>query len=290
MNKIEKSELIINPDGSIYHLKIKPEHLADTVIIVGDPKRVEQISQHFDKIEIKIQNREFVTHTGTFKNKRLTVLATGIGTDNIDIVVNELDALVNINFKTRKRKEGNKVLDIIRLGTSGAIQADISVNSFVIAEYGLGFDGLIHFYRLGNEIQDHGITEAFINHTQWGADLARPYVVKGSSKLLKKLGKGMINGITATSPGFYGPQGRVLRLELNYPQINKLVETFSYNGYKITNFEMETSALYGLGKMLGHNTITICAIIANRITGEFNENYKEIMNNFIIDLINRITE
>jgi len=285
----KKTELIINPDGTIYHLKIKSEYLSETVILVGDPHRVEQISKHFDNIEVKIQNREFVTHTGTFKNKRLTVLATGIGTDNIDIVLNELDALVNFNLETRKRLENPKSLNIIRLGTSGAIQADIPVNSFVIAEYGLGLDGLIHFYKSGDSVQEKEITNAFIDHAHWGKELALPYIVKGSLKLLDKLGNGMVKGITATSPGFYGPQGRVLRLDIKYPELNKLIETFSFNGLRITNFEMETSALYGLGKMLGHETITICAIIANRITGEFNENYKMIMDNFIVELLDMLS-
>jgi len=290
MDKIEKSELIINPDGSIYHLKIKPEHLADTVILVGDPQRVDQISRHFDNIELKIQNREFVTHTGTKNNKRITVLATGIGTDNIDIVLNELDALVNFDFKRRSKKDRTTVLNIIRLGTSGAIQSDIPVNSFVIAEYGLGFDGLIHYYKLGDEVLERNMTQAFVNHANLGEELARPYIVKGSDKLLEELGDGMTYGITATSPGFYGPQGRCLCLDLKYPDLNKSVETFTFNKKRVTNFEMETSAIYGLGKMLGHETITICAIIANRITGEFNENYKVIMDDFIIHLLNRITE
>ncbi len=289
MSNIEKSELIINPDGSIYHLKIKSEHLADTIIIVGDPGRVDQISQHFDHIEIKIQNREFVTHTGTYNNKRLTALATGIGTDNIDIVVNELDALVNFDLNTRRRREKLGVLNIIRLGTSGAIQKDIPVNSFVVAEYGLGLDGLIHFYKLENEVQENDMTKAFIRHSQWASDLARPYIVKGSAPLIDKFGEGMIRGITATSPGFYGPQGRVLRLDLKYPHINDLIQSFRFNGYRVTNFEMETSALYALGKMLGHNTVTICAVIANRITGEFNENYKPLIDKFIVELLNKIT-
>ncbi len=290
MDKIKKSELIINPDGSIYHLKIRPEHLADTIIIVGDPQRVDQISRHFDNIEVKIQNREFVTHTGTYNKKRLTVLATGIGTDNIDIVLNELAALVNFDLESREREEKTSVLNIIRIGTSGAIQSDIPVNSFVIAEYGLGFDGLINFYKQGDEILEDEITQAFIKHANCGQDLAKPYIVKGSEYLLEKLGEGMIYGITATSPGFYGPQGRVLRLALKYPELNKLVETFSWNNRRITNFEMETSALYGLGKMLGHETITICAVIANRINGEFCENYKSLMDNFIGKFLTRIAK
>ena len=289
MNKIEKSELIINPDGTIYHLKLKTDQIADTIILVGDPDRVEQISRNFDTIEIKVQNREFITHTGTYKGKRLSVMATGIGTDNIDIVLNELDALASFDLNTRKLKENPKVLDIIRLGTSGAIQEEIPVNSFVIAEYGLGLDGLIHFYDKGSVIIETEMTGAFIRHLNWPDDLAKPYIVRGSSLLIDKLGYGMIRGITVTSPGFYGPQGRVLRLALKYPYINKLIESFHYEGYQITNFEMETSALYALGRMLGHNTVTICAVIANRITGEFNENYKIIMDRFVHELLEKIT-
>lgn len=289
MKTIEKSELIINPDGTIYHLKLKPEHIADTIILVGDPDRVEQISRHFDNVEIKVRNREFVTHTGTFNSKRLSVLATGIGTDNIDIVVNELDALASFDLNTRKLKENPKVLNMIRLGTSGAIQKDIPVNTFIIAEYGLGLDGLIHFYYNGSEIIENEMTTAFITHSNWPEELAKPYIVSGSSLLIDMLGERMIRGITVTSPGFYGPQGRILRLPLKYPHLNELIGSFQFHGYHITNFEMETSALYALGRMLGHNTVTICAVIANRITGEFNENYKAIMDKFILELLEKIT-
>lgn len=286
---IEKSELIINPNGSIYHLNLKSEDIADTIIVVGDPQRVEQISCYFDDIELKVQNREFVTHTGIKNNKRLTVLSTGIGTDNIDIVVNELDALVNFDLKTRERKTKPSTLNIIRLGTSGAIQEDIPINSFVIAEYGLGIDGLLNFYLQDGDVVNNEMTEAFIDHTEWPADLARPYIVEGSRELISQLGNDMIKGITATAPGFYGPQGRSLRLELKYPMLNSLIESFSYKNLRVTNFEMETSALYGLANMLGHNTVTICAIIANRITGEFNENYKKLMDDYIIGLLDRLT-
>lgn len=286
----EKSELIINPDGTIYHLKLKPENIAQTIIIVGDPNRVDQISGHFDDIELEVKNREFVTHTGTYRGKRLSVLATGIGTDNIDIVVNELDALVNYDLETRGLKKNPSMLNIIRLGTSGAIQEDIPLNSFIIAEYGLGLDGLIHFYEKGSEVQESKMEQAFIDHTKWSEILARPYIVKCSEFLMNKLGKNMISGITVTSPGFYGPQGRRLRLELKYPYINKLIESFEYNGSKITNYEMETSALYAIAKMLGHNAITICAAIANRATGQFNENYKVIMDAYIVELLDKLVQ
>jgi uridine phosphorylase len=285
----EKSELIVNPDGSIYHLKLKSEDIAETIIIVGDPQRVGQISKCFDTIELKVQNREFVTHTGYLNNKRLTVLATGIGTDNIDIVLNELDALANFNLQSREKNEIHKSLKIIRLGTSGAIQRDVPVNSFVVAEYGLGLDGLIHYYKTSPEIIDMDLSRAFINHSNWPSKLPEPYIVRGSDSLINHLGENMIRGITATSPGFYGPQGRVLRLSLNYPEINSLIESFNYMDYRVTNFEMETSALYGLGRMLGHETLTICAIIANRITGEFNENYKELIDGFVVELLNKLT-
>lgn len=290
MRKIEESELIINPDGSIYHLHITPEQLADDIIVVGDPGRVEAISKFFDTIEHKVYNREFVTHTGVYKGKRLTVLATGIGTDNIDIVMNELDALVNIDLNTREIKNNHHSLNIVRLGTSGALQEYIPVDSFVFSSYGLGLDGLLNFYKGRNDVMHKQMTDAFCEYSKWNADLSRPYIIKASEMLEAKISGGMHKGITATAPGFYGPQGRVLRLELENPEINKALEGFVYENQSITNFEMETSALYGLGKMLGHQTATVCAIIANRYNRTYSEDYKVTVDKLIKIVLDRLCE
>ena len=290
MNKIPESELVLNPDGSVYHLKLRPEHIAETVIIVGDPHRVSMVSSYFDSIEYSIENREFVTHTGYVGEKRLTVLSTGIGTDNIDIAINELDAAVNIDLKTRTVKENFKSLKIIRLGTSGAVQEDIPCDSFVISSHGLGFDGLLNFYNVPKGIVDQDLTNAFLSHSKWDNALPRPYIVAGSDILLNELGKNMIQGITATSPGFYGPQGRVLRLPLFDPYQNEKITSFGFAGLRITNYEMETSALYGLGKMLGHQTCTICAIIANRLAKTYSKDYKKTVDKMIGIVIERLCE
>ena len=290
MRRIEESELIINPDGSIYHLHITPEQLADNIIVVGDPGRVETISQYFDTVEHKVYNREFVTHTGMYKGKRLTVLATGIGTDNIDIVMNELDALVNIDLKTRQVKEIHKSLNIVRLGTSGALQEYIPVDSFVFSSYGLGLDGLLNFYKDRDSVIDKEMTDEFYKFANWDKDLTKPYIVKASESLEEKISEGMFKGITATAPGFYGPQGRVLRLELRKPDINSSLESFNHNSLSVTNFEMETSALYGLGKMLGHQTATVCAIIANRYNKTYSKDYKVTVGKLIEVLLERLTK
>lgn len=289
MGKIPESELVLNPDGSVYHLKLRPEHIANTVLIAGDPHRVNMISAHFDSIEHKIQNREFTTHTGIYKGIRLTALSTGIGTDNIDIAINELDAAVNINLESREIKDDFRKLEIIRLGTSGALQADVEVDSCVISTHGLGLDGLLNFYKVPEGVIDQAMSQAFITHSSWDSNLSRPYIVKGSSYLLDQLGEGMTRGITATSPGFYGPQGRVLRLPLLEPEQNNKINTFSYEGARITNYEMETSALYGLGKMLGHETCTICAIIANRLAKEYSKDYKKTVEQMISTVLERLS-
>ena len=271
MSKIAPSELILNPDGSIYHLNLKPEHIADTVIFVGDQNRVPRISKHFDHIEFDLQKREFRTITGTYKNKRITVISTGIGPDNIDIVMNELDALVNIDLDTRTIKAQRRQLDIIRIGTSGSLQEDIPVDSFVLGKYGLGLDGLLHSY-LCEDILETEIEEAFIKHSQWNQNKARPYIVKGSSSLEKKLSSEKVfTGITATAPGFYGPQGRVLRLKLQDKTLNNSMHSFNYKGIRLSNLEMETSAIYGLSRLLGHRAISMNAIIANRVNGTFSK-------------------
>jgi uridine phosphorylase len=287
--KIQESELILNPDGSIYHIKLKPEHIASDVIVVGDPARVELISKRFDKIDCKISNREFITHTGWFNNKRITVIATGIGTDNIDIVLNELDAAVNIALENRTIKKEKTSLNIIRIGTSGALQEDIPVDSLVVSSHGIGFDGLLHFYAGWDKYSEEKITEAFIQQTGWKAECPKPYIIEGSNNLINKIGDGMIKGITATASGFYGPQGRILRIQPSMPNLNESLTNFNFSGLKITNFEMETSALYGLGKILGHNTCTVCAIIANRIIRQYSKDYKKTVERLIDQVLERLS-
>src|ERR1700758_5452605 len=269
-----ETELIITDKNNVYHLDINEEQIADDVILVGDQGRVEQISKMFSKVECRIQHREFVTHTGWFNGKRISVVSTGIGTDNIDIVINELDAAINIDLKTRTLKQKMRSLNIVRLGTSGALQADIPVNSLVVSEYGLGLDGLLNYYADYKKINEDFISDSFMKHTSWTPNLPYPYCVKANETLFKKFAKGNFHGITATAPGFYGPQGRQLRLKAAKPDLNELLTAFSPreesaqreggNNLRITNFEMETSALYGLGKLLGHNCLTVCVIIANR--------------------------
>ena len=289
MNRIPDSELIINPDGSVYHLHLKPEHIADNVIIVGDPGRVALISSFFDDIEYQISNREFVTHTGTYKNTRFTVIATGIGTDNIDIVLNELDAAVNIDLNTKEIKSNKRSLNIVRIGTSGALQKDIPVDSFLLSEKAMGFDGLMHFYSSNLNINETEISEAFCEHANWNDNLAKPYVVSASGSLVKKLSKGTYSGITATASGFYAPQGRVLRLAPEMPNYPELLSSFTYGDLKITNFEMETSALYGLSRALGHNACTLCAIIANRKTKSFSKNHDLPIERLIVHVLSNLT-
>lgn len=267
--RIAESELILNPDGSVYHLNILPEDVADTVIFVGDQNRVPLVSKYFDEIEIKKTKREFVTHTGTYKGKRLTVISTGIGPDNIDIVINELDALVNIDLKNRVKKSVLKKLNIVRIGTSGSLQDDIPVDSFVLAEYGIGFDGVLHHYD-SKHVQEIEMQDAFVEHTNYYAHKSRPYIVKYSKELGEKLlCPEIIKGFTGTAVGFYGPQGRILRLPIQDNDLNSKIDSFNYNGLRITNLEMETAAIYGLGKMLGHNTCSLNCIIANRTNGDF---------------------
>ncbi len=291
MKPFEESELILSPKNRLYHINLNDSEIADTVIIVGDQNRVTQISKYFSKIEVKSEHREFVAHTGYFNNKRITVLSTGIGTDNIDIVLTELDAAVNIDPQTRLTKSQRRQLNIIRLGTSGALQPEINVNDIVVSTYGLGFDGLLNFYSVNNDIYEHLISKAFIEHSRWLSILPYPYCVSASSYLLEKF-KDIPNahfGITATAPGFYGPQGRQLRLKASIPDLNEKLTSFSFNGHKITNFEMETSALYGLGKALGHHCVTACVIIANRIIRQFTKNYHESVENLIKISLERLT-
>ena len=269
---IKASELILNPDGSIYHLNLKPENISDTIILVGDQDRVQHITKHFDSIEFETQKREFKTQTGIYKGKRITVISTGIGCDNIDIVLNELDALVNIDLKTRCIKDRLTSLNIIRIGTSGTLQKDIPVDSFLISTHAIEFSGLFHTYQ-SEKICNLVIEDAFVKHINWNKNKARPVIIKNSSVLEKKFESvDVFKGITATANGFYGPQGRVLRLEVQDGVLIDKMGTFEYNGMRLTNLEMETAAIYGLSKLLGHQAISLNTIIANRALGTFSKN------------------
>ncbi|MDB5190616.1 MAG: phosphorylase [Segetibacter sp.] len=281
MLKIAESELILNSRGAIYHLDVRPDELANTIITVGDPDRVKEVSKHFDTVEVKRNHREFVTHTGVLGNKRISVVSTGIGPDNIDIVLNELDALVNIDFETRTIKPELTHLNIIRLGTSGALQEDIPVDSFVVSTHGLGIDNLLNYYRNENNEEEKQIVQQFVAHTQIGTNFSQPYISTAGSSILKHFVDGFHHGITVTCPGFYGPQGRVLRLGLVNPELIDRLTEFTFGQHRITNFEMETSAIYGLGKLLGHQCLSISAIVANRIKKEFSKDGGAAVENMI---------
>lgn len=281
MNKapIADSELIINADGSVFHLHIKPGQLAGKVILVGDPGRVAVVKGFFDTIECENANREFVSATGTYKGKRLTVLSTGIGTDNIDIVMTELDALVNVDFATRIPKEEHTTLEVVRIGTSGSLQADLPVDSWLLSEAAIGFDGVLNYYAGRNDVADIDFERAFEAHTNWNPLLPKPYVVNASSEMLSRLkGDERVHiGTTISASGFYGPQGRVVRLPLAVPDINERINTFRYGDRRVTNYEMECSCIYGLSLLLGHKAATMCAIIANRLAGQYSKDYKPVV-------------
>jgi uridine phosphorylase len=271
MHKIAESELIINPRGAIYHIDLRPEELAHNVILVGDPGRVKEVSKYFDKIEVKQQHREFVSHTGTISGKRFTCLSSGIGPDNIDIVLNEIDALVNIDLETRTVKEKLTSLNIFRLGTCGSLQGDVRVDSFVAGTHGLGLDNLLNYYRQEHNEQENQLLQSFITQTQLGMNTTNPYISSASPTLLKHFVEGYNKGITVTCPGFYGPQGRVLRLGIsNLGLIDRLTE-FRFGDHRIVNFEMETSAIYGLGNLLGHHCLSLNAVVADRVNKEFSK-------------------
>ena len=287
-NQIPPSELIINEEGRIYHLDLHPSEIANDIIIVGDQERVPEVSKYFDKIEIKRNKREFVTHTGTIGNKKITALSTGIGCDNIDIVMNELDALVNIDFETRTPKKVKTKLNIIRIGSTGALQKDIPIDSFVISKFGLGFDNLMGFYNHEPSEKELDFLNAFLKQTNWPKDLNKPYFSEGNNQLIEKIGNGLAQGITATASGFYGPQGRVLRLIPRITNLNEKLNLFNHQNHQILNFEMETSALYGLSNILGHNSCTVCAVIANRFTNSFSKNYKKPIEKLIELVLERI--
>jgi uridine phosphorylase len=289
MNPIPESELILNADGSIYHLNLLPEMLADTIIIVGDPDRVTEVSKYFDTIEFKVAKREFVTHTGYLNNKRLTVLSTGIGTDNIDIVFNELDACVNIDFQTRMPRSIKKSLEIIRIGTAGSLQKDLEVDQVVISSHGIGLDNLANYYFLENEVEEIYLLEKFKKEVLTSVEAAVPYIAKGATSLMQKIDNGYQRGITLTCPGFYAPQGRQLRLAPRFPNLIQKASAFRYEENRITNFEMETSGIYALGSLLGHQCVSVSAIMANRIEHQFSKQPKKVIDKLIVELLEKIS-
>ncbi len=285
MNRIAESELIINNRGAVYHLDLRPEEIAGTVVTVGDPDRVKEVSKHFDSIELKKHNREFISHTGFVGKKRITVTSSGIGPDNIDIVINELDALVNIDFDTRQIKNKLSALNIIRIGTSGSLQADIPVDHFVASTHGLGIDNLLNFYRHEHNEEEKQLLHSFVTHTQIHGHIGHPYISSCAGSLIKHFVKDFHQGITVTCPGFYGPQGRVLRLGVRNPELINRLTDFRFGQHRITNFEMETSAIYGLGKLLGHNCLAVNAIVANRIKKDFSKDGKAAVERLILRFI-----
>ena len=292
MNKhFPESELIINPDGSVFHLHVKPEQLADRVILVGDPGRVPMVAAHFEKQECDIQSREFHTITGIYKGKRITVISTGIGCDNIDIVLNELDALANIDFHTRTQWEKLRSLQIVRIGTCGGLQPNTPIGTFICSIKSIGFDGLLNFYEGRNAVCDLELEKAFVTHMGWQGNtcIAHPYVINANPELVKRIAADdMIHGITISAGGFFGPQGRELRIPLADPKQNNKIEQFEYNGLHITNFEMESSAVAGLSRLLGHQATTVCMVIANRLAKEANANYKNSIDTLIEKVLERI--
>ena len=286
---IHSSELILNPDGSIYHLALQPDQVAHKIIVAGDPDRIATISAKFDSIECKIQNREFITHTGTFNGQRVTAMATGIGTDNIDIVLNELDALVNCNLHERTVKEQLTSLEIVRVGTCGSIQEHVPADEIVVSTHAIGLDGLMNFYDFEMDAEENKMFEEFKSQTEWRDRFNKPYLVKGSSDLIGRIGKGFHRGVTMTANGFYAPQGRRLRLLPRHPEVNEDLRKFKFEGNMIVNYEMETSALYGLSKLMGHKACTVCAVVANRYANSFSDDYKPVMNKLIDDVLERLT-
>jgi len=291
MAKPEKSELILNPDGSIYHLHLLPNDIATDIILVGDQGRVEVVASFFDKIELTKSNREFYTVTGTYKNKRITVLSTGIGTDNIDIVINELDALVNFDLETRTIKTEKRKLNFVRIGTSGGLQNELIAGSVLVSKTSIGFDGLLNFYADRDKICDNEFEQDLMQKLNWNKRLANTYIVDSSSELFNKIyDKSYFQGVTISSPGFYGPQGRILRLNIVDNEINNKITNYNFNGRKITNYEMESSALYGLSKLLGHEALTLCVIIANRVNKTFLNDYKPIVKKLIKEVLDNLTK
>ena len=289
MSCIAESELILNERGAVYHLNLRPDEIAQDIITVGDPERVAEVSKYFDNIEVKVQTREFVTHTGYLGKKRLSVVSTGIGTDNIDIVFNELDALVNIDLDSRTIKKQLTKLNIVRVGTSGGLQKDVPIDSLLVSLYGIGIDNLLNFYNTTSTPEEQEMLQAFITQTDLSDGLSKPYINPCSQSLASHFSDGFCKGITVTCPGFYGPQGRVLRLSARNPDLINRLALFNYNGQKITNFEMETAGIYGLGKLLGHETLSLNAIMANRITGKFSNDPTSTMTKLIVKTLDILT-
>jgi uridine phosphorylase len=290
MSKIAESELIINERGAVYHLDLLPEELAPTIIVVGDPGRVKLVSKYFDRIEVKSQHREFITHTGVISKKRVSVISTGIGTDNIDIVMNEIDALVNIDFNSREVKTKLNSVNIIRIGTSGSLQADIPVDGHVTGTYGLGIDNLLNYYRLEQNEEEKQLLHSFVTHTQLHSQIGYPYIAGAGASLIKHFVKDFYQGITVTCPGFYGPQGRILRLGIRNPNLVDSLTKFQFGQHRIANFEMETSAIYGLGKLLGHQCLSLNVIVANRIVKEFSKDAATSVDSLIKKVLNIISD
>ena len=289
MKEIAPSELVLNPDGSVYHLALKENQVMDSVILVGDPGRVDLIASYADKVLSETHNREFYTKVIRYNGSDITVMSTGIGTDNIDIAINELDAVVNIDLEKRMIKPEKRSLNLIRLGTSGAMQEDIPVDTLVASKYGLGFDGLMNYYQWNPSKDEISLRDAFMFHTAYPMELAKPYIVESDQDLRLRIAPALISGITATASGFYAPQGRVLRVGLSHPDLNEDISSFSWMDERVTNYEMETSALYGLGRTLGHRTCTICAIIANRKRREYSKDYKLVVKQMVTEVLERLT-
>lgn len=288
MRIIPDSELIINSDGSVFHLHIKPEQLSDKIIMMGDPDRVELTASFFDSIECDIQSREFRTITGMYKGKRITALSHGIGPDNIDIVITELDALVNVDFATREVKDEFQQLTMVRVGTSGGLQPNCPVGTYVVSEKSIGFDGVLNYYEGRNKIAELDFEEAFKKHVNWSPLHCSPYVVKADEELVDRIGHDMIKGVTISAIGFYGPQGRYVRMPLANPDLNSKIESFKFGADIITNYEMESAPLAGLGRLMGHKAMTVCSIIANRLAGDSNANYKGSIEDLIKTVLERI--
>ena len=286
---IPPSELIINPDGSVFHLHLRPDQLTDRIILVGDPGRVDLVASFFDEKTFEVSSREFHTIGGTYKGKPIMCLSHGIGPDNIDIVINELDALANVDFETREVKDNKRVLTMVRIGTSGALQPELTLGTPVIAEMSLGFDGVLNYYAGRNEVSDLDFETAFCEHTKWNPLWAKPYIVSADAELVARIGgDDMVRGNTISAVGFYGPQGRELRLPLANPDLNSLIESFEYKGRRVTNYEMESAPLAGLGRLMGHRCMTVCSIIANRFTNVSNPNYKDGIRSLIATVLERI--
>jgi len=289
MKSFPESELILNADGSVFHLHLHPGQIAETILLVGDPGRVDLIATYLTDVEFRIANREFVTVTGQYKGKRISVVGTGIGTDNIDIVLNELDVLVNVDLKTRTEKPVKTVLNLIRIGTCGGMQPDLIPGTFLISEKSIGFDGLLNFYEGRDQVCDLSFEKEFRAQMNWSDSLGHPYVISASSELITKIGRDdMKRGVTISANGFYGPQGRELRIPLAKPDMNALLQGFSWQGYRITNYEMESSAVAGLSALLGHQAMTVCVVIANRLAKEVTPNYHQAMEVLIETVLNRL--